>query len=65
MEKVWISFHYMQRSNFKKISKILLFGAISINSVPFLTRKSQNKIQTLLWQNALTKGFIAESLDFP
>ena len=54
----------MQRSNYDKMSKILLFSSVSINLFQFLTRESQNKIQTSLSENALNKGFTEESLDF-
>jgi hypothetical protein len=46
------------------MSKILLFSSVSINLFRFLARESQNKIQTFLSENALSKGFTEESLDF-
>ena len=63
-KKVWISFHQMQHSNDYKMSKTRLFNSISTNLFPFLTRESQNKIQTFLSENALNKGSTIESLDF-
>lgn len=63
-EKVWISFHKVQRSNCDKMSKTLLFSSASMNLFPFLTSESQNKIQTFLSENTLNKGFTAESWDF-
>ncbi len=54
----------MQCANYDKIRKTLLFSSVSTNLFPFLTRESQNKIQTFLSENALNKGFTEESLDF-
>lgn len=44
--------------------KTLLFSSVPTNLFPFLTKESQNKIQTFLSENALNKGFTEESLDF-
>ncbi len=63
-EKVWISFHKVQYSNYDKMRKTLLFSSVSINLFSFLTREVQNKIQTFLSENALNKGFTEKSLDF-
>ena len=63
-EKVWISFHKVQYSNYDKMRKTLLFSSVSINLFSFLTREVQNKIQTFISENALNKGFTEESLDF-
>ncbi len=63
-QKVWISFHQIQCSNYDKIRKTLLFSSVPTNLFPFLTRECQNKIQTFLSENALNKGITKESLDF-
>ena len=42
----------------------VLFSSVPTNLFPFLTKESQNKIQTFLSENALNKGFTEESLDF-
>ncbi len=54
----------MQCSNYDKMRKTLLFSSVPTNLFPFLTKESQNKIQTFLSENALNKGFTEESLDF-
>jgi len=54
----------MQCSNYDKMRKALLFSSVPTNLFPFLTKESQNKIQTFLSENALNKGFTEESLDF-